>query len=172
MLVQLRRRAAELAIRSAIGASQRQVVMVIVREVALLAIAGALAGALLAVWLTHAIATGFTIPRISEVTVDRRALAFAAGISALSAALFGLLPAILTTRRGLAPLLSSTGRGVFGGRHRLQGSLVVAQIALSVVLAGAAGLLVRSYGALSGCRQASTQTTPLPFTSARPGTRS
>ena len=79
MLVQLRRRATELAIRSAIGASHRQVVMVIVREVAILAIAGAIAGALLALWLTAAIATGFTIPRISEVTVDRRALAFAAG---------------------------------------------------------------------------------------------
>jgi putative ABC transport system permease protein len=149
MLVQLRRRATELAIRSAIGASHRQVVMVIVREVALLAIVGTIAGAFVALWLTHAIATGFTIPRISEVTVDRRALAFAAGISALAAATFGLLPAILTTRRGLAPVLSSAGRGVFGGRHRLQGSLVVAQIALSVVLAGAAGLLVRSYGALS-----------------------
>ena len=149
MLVQLRRRATELAIRSAVGASHRQVVMVIVREVALLAIVGAIAGAFVALWLTHAIATGFTFPRISEVTVDRRALAFAAGISALAAATFGLLPAILTTRRGLAPVLSSAGRGVFGGRHRLQGSLVVAQIALSVVLAGAAGLLVRSYGALS-----------------------
>jgi predicted permease len=149
MLVQLRRRAAELAIRSAIGASHRQVVMVIVREVAILAVVGTIAGAAVAVWLTHAIATGFTIPRISEVTIDRRALVFAVSLSAFAAAIFGLLPAVLTTRRGLAPLLSSTGRGVFAGRHRLQGSLVVAQIALSVVLAGAAGLLVRSYSALS-----------------------
>ena len=148
MLVQLRRRAAEFAIRSAIGASHRQVVMVVMREIAILAIVSGMGGALVAAWLTGVIATGFTIPRISEVTVDRRALAFAAAISALAAIIFGLLPAIYATRRRLASLLSSAGRGVFGGRHRLQGALVVAQIALSVVLAGAAGLLVRSYAAL------------------------
>jgi predicted permease len=149
MLVQLRKRAAELAIRSAIGASHRQVVMVLVREVAILAIVGGLAGALVATWLTAAVASGFAIPRIAEVTIDRRALTFAALASTAAAAIFGLVPAIYTTRPGLASLLQSAGRGVFGGRHRLQGSLVVAQIALSVVLAGGAGLLLRSYSALS-----------------------
>ena len=149
MLVQLRRRAAEFAIRSAIGASHRQVVMVVMREILILAVISGIGGALVATWLTGAIANGFTIPRISEVTVDRRALAFAAAISAFAAIAFGLLPAAHATRRQLAPLLSSAGRSVFGGRHRLQGALVVAQIALSVLLAGAAGLLVRSYTALS-----------------------
>jgi putative ABC transport system permease protein len=150
MLVQLRRRAAEFAIRSAIGASHRQVVAVVMREVAILALAGGVGGAVVAGWLTGAIGAGFTdVPRMSEVIVDRRALAFAAGASLGSAALFGLLPAFYATRRQLVPLLSSTGRGIFGTRHRLQGTLVVGQIALSVVLAVAAGLLVRSYGALT-----------------------
>jgi predicted permease len=149
MLVQLRRRAVEFAIRSAIGASHRQVVMVVMREVAILAILGGVGGALIAIWLTSAIASGFTIPRISEVTVDRRALVFAAATSTLAAIAFGLMPAVYTTRRRLASFLSSAGRGVFGGRYRLQEALVVAQIALGVVLAGTAGLLVRSYAALS-----------------------
>jgi putative ABC transport system permease protein len=149
MLVQLRRRTGELAIRSAIGASHRQVVMVVVREVAILAIVGGIGGTLVATWLTSAVSTGFAIPRISEVTIDRRALAFAVATSTVAGAVFGLLPAIFTTRRGLASLLSPTGRGVFSGRHRVQGALVVAQIALSVVLAGGATLLLRSYAALS-----------------------
>lgn len=149
MLVQLRRRSVEFAIRSAIGASHRQVVMVVMREIAILAIAGGVGGALGARWLTNAIATGFTIPRISEVTIDRRALLFAAATTVLAATAFGLVPAVYAMRRRLASLLSSAGRGMSGGRYRLQGALVVAQIALSVVLAGAAGLLVRSYMALT-----------------------
>jgi putative ABC transport system permease protein len=149
MLVQLRRRSVELAIRSAIGASHRQVVMVVMREIAVLAIAGGAGGALGAAWLTHAIAAAFTIPRIAEVTIDWRALLFAAAATVLAATAFGLVPTVYAMRRRLASLLSSGGRGVSGGRYRLQGGLVVAQIALSVVLAGAAGLLVRSYTALS-----------------------
>ena len=148
MLVQLRRRAVEFAIRGAIGASHRQVVMVVMREIAILAIAGGVGGALAAAWLTNAIAAGFTIPRISEVTIDRRALLFSAAATVLAATAFGLVPTVYAMRRRLASLLSY-GRGVSGGRYRLQGGLVVAQIALSVVLAGAAGLLVRSYTALS-----------------------
>lgn len=149
MLVQLRRRSVEFAIRSAIGASHRQVVMGVIREVAILAIAAAVGGALAAVWLTKAIAAGLAIPRISEVTMDRRALVFAVAASALAATAFGLVPTLFAMRRRLASLLSSAGRGMSGGRYRLQGALVVSQIALSVVLASAAGLLVRSYAALS-----------------------
>jgi predicted permease len=62
--------------------------------------------------------------------------------------IFGLLPAIAATRTRTV-LLSSAGRGVAGERHRLQGAIVVGQLALGVVLAGTAGLLVRSYGALA-----------------------
>ena len=150
MLVQLRRRAVEFAIRGAIGASHRQVIAVVMREVAILAVAGGVGGALGAAWLTRAIASVFTIPRISEVTIDRRALLFAAAAAAFAAIAFGLVPTVYAMRRRIASLLSSAGRGLAGGRYRLQGALVVAQIALSVVLVGAAGLLVRSYAALSG----------------------
>jgi putative ABC transport system permease protein len=149
MLVQLRRRSVEFAIRSAIGASHRQVVMGVMREVAILAIAGGIGGVLAAAWLTRALAAAFTIPRISEVAIDRRALLFAGAATIAAAIAFGLIPTLYTMRRRLASLLSSAGRGVSGGRYRLQGALVVAQIALSVLLAGTAGLLVRSFTALS-----------------------
>jgi len=149
VLIQLRRRSVEFAIRSAIGASPRQVVIVVVREAAILATLGGIGGTLAAAWLTHIIATVFTIPRISEVTMDRRALLFAAGATVLATITFGFVPAIHAVRRQGTPLLSSAGRGVAGGRHKLQGALVVAQIALSVLLTGSAGLLVRSYTALS-----------------------
>ena len=151
MLVQLHRRASELAIRAAIGASRGQVIGAVMREAALVAALGVVAGAALAWWLTRAAAAAFaSIPRMAEVAVDLRALAFAAGSGAAAAAIFGLLPALAATRGRLPALLSSSGRGGSTGRHRLQAGIVVAQLALGVVLAGTAGLLVRSYGALSG----------------------
>ena len=142
MLVQLRRRAGEFAIRSAIGASHRQVVAAVMREVAILCVAGAVLGAALATWLTQVMVAGFaSIPRMSEVGVDTRALLFVGVVSLTAAALFGFVPVVQITGARLAPLLSAEGRGVLGGRHGLQRTLVVAQIALSVLLAGAAGLL-------------------------------
>jgi predicted permease len=150
VLVQLHRRATELAVRAAIGASRAQIVAALLREIAIIAAMGAAAGAAASVWLTRAAAVAFTsIPRMADVTVDDRALAVVVLASIAAAVLFGVLPAVAVTRSGLAPLLASAGRGSSGARHRLQSALVIAQLALGVVLAGAAGLLVRSYGALS-----------------------
>jgi putative ABC transport system permease protein len=151
LLVQLHRRAPEFAIRAAIGASRRQVVGAVMREVLLLSLAGAAAGGALSLWLSGAAAAAFpTIPRMAEIGVDVRALGFAALVSAAAAVLFGLLPAIVATRARISTVLASGGRGLASGGHRLQGAIVVAQLALGVVLAGSAGLLVRSYGAMTG----------------------
>lgn len=150
VLVQLNRRTTELAVRAAIGASRAQIVGAVMREVVLIGGLGAAGGGLASIWLTNLAASAFsTIPRMSDVTVDGRALAVAAGSTLLAATIVGLLPAMAATRTRNT-LLSSAGRGVVGGRHRLQGAIVVAQLALGVVLAGTAGLLVRSYGALAG----------------------
>ena len=151
LLVQLHRRAPEFAIRSAIGGSRRQIVTAVMREVLLLAGAGAAAGAALSFWLSGTAAAAFPeIPRMAETGVDGRALAFVALVTAAAALAFGLLPAVFATRTRITTVLSSGGRGVSGGRHRLQGAIVVVQLALGVVLAGGAGLLVRSYGAMTG----------------------
>jgi putative ABC transport system permease protein len=150
MLVQLHRRAGEFAIRRAIGASDRQIVTVVLLEAVLIAVAGCAAGAAASIWLTRAIATTFaTVPRMVEVALDARALGFAAGASLLAVGAFGLIPALFAARREILPMLTPTGRSVSGGRHRLQGALVVSQIALSMLLAGSAALLVRSYGAMT-----------------------
>jgi putative ABC transport system permease protein len=150
VLVQLHRRATELAVRAAIGASRAQIVAALLREIAIVAAIGATAGALASMWLTRAAATVFTsVPRMADVAVDGRALALAVLATVIAAVLFGVLPAVAATKAGLAPLLSAAARGSSGARHRLQSALVVAQLALGVVLACGAGLLVRSYGALA-----------------------
>jgi predicted permease len=150
VLVQLHRRTPEFAIRAAIGASRAQIVAAVMREVLIIAVAGAAGGTVMSVWMTHAAGTAFaTIPRIGDTGVDARALAFVAIACAAAAAIFGLIPAVVATRTRISTLLSSAGRGAAGGRHRLQGAIVIAQLALGVVLAGSAGLLVRSYGAMA-----------------------
>jgi putative ABC transport system permease protein len=150
VLVQLHRRAAEFAVRTAIGASRRQVIGAVMREVGVIAVAGAAGGAAVGWALTRVAARSFpTIPRMNEVALDLRGLAFVALATGGAALLFGLLPAIAATRARIAELLTGAGRGASGGRSRLQSSIVVAQLALGVVLAGSAGLLLRSYSALA-----------------------
>ena len=149
VLVQLHRRGPEFAVRAAIGASRPQVIGAVMREIGIIAVAGAAAGGLLAWLLTRLSVVAFpSIPRMADVSLDLRALAFVAAISACAAAVFGLLPAIAATRARVSDLLSGAGRGAASTRHRLQSAIVVAQLALGVVLAGSAGLLLRSYGAL------------------------
>lgn len=155
MLVQLRRRSVELSIRSAIGASRRRVIAAVMAEVTILVTMGAAAGTALAYWMTKLAVVWFSdVPRIGDVRLDGRVLAFVVLVAACAIVLVGVLPALYATRaRDIAPLLASGSRGVAGGRHRLQGVLVAAQIALGIVLATGAGLLVRSYGALTGVHQ-------------------
>jgi predicted permease len=150
LLVQLHRRAPEFAVRAAIGGSRARIVAAVMREVLLLALAGAAAGAALSFWLSRAAAAAFgTIPRMAETGVDGRALGFVALVTVAAAVLFGLVPALAATRTRLVSVLSAAGRGNAGGRHRLQSGIVVAQLALGVALAGTAGLLVRSYSAMT-----------------------
>src|SRR4051812_1095377 len=149
VLVQLHRRAPEFAIRAAIGASPRQVAAGLFREIALLGAAGVMVGAALAYWLTSLAASSLSsVPRIAEVGVDLRALGFAIAATVVAAVLFGIVPALLTSR-SRAHTMGSGGRAIAGGRHRLQSAIVVAQLALGVVLAGSAGLLTRSYVAMT-----------------------
>jgi predicted permease len=149
-LAQLRRRASEMAIRSSVGASRRQLVATIMREMLMLAAAGALLGGLLSIWGVRAMAAALAdFPRITELQVDWRSFAFAAIASLCAALLFGAIPALQSTRGNLAPLLAESSRSISGTRGRLQRWLVVAQLAVTVVLLSSAGLLLRSYYNLS-----------------------
>jgi predicted permease len=145
----------EFALRTALGAGRSRVVRQILTESLLLALLGGAAGCLLAVWsdgLARALAHT-ELPRADEIGADAAVLAFGAAATAASALLFGLLPALHTTRRGIAGLLREGAAGSgspYARKFRL--GLVVAQIALAIVLLAAAGLLVRSLAGLRRLR--------------------
>jgi len=92
-----------------------------------------------------------TIPRIGEIHVDVWALAFALAASAITALVFGIVPALLGSRVNLASSVKEGGYATLApARERLRNAFIVAQIALGLVLANGAMLLVRSYAALRG----------------------
>jgi putative ABC transport system permease protein len=144
-LVQVHRRTRELAIRTALGASRARVIGTLVREGVLVALIGGTAGALLAWWFVTMMRTALAqTPRVNELTLDWRSLAFAIATSFVAAILFSIIPALSATRSRVNQMIGGS-RGVIGGRHGLQKALVVAQVAVSVLLVGSATLLVRSY---------------------------
>ena len=145
-LVQVRRRARDLAIRAALGASRRRAIAMIWREGLIVGALGASLGVALALGLVRLMPSVLTAtPRMNELTLDWRALAFTAGTTLLATILVGVVPAVVGTRRDLQHIIAAGSRGTAGGRYRLQQGLVLAQVALSVTLVGSASLLLRSY---------------------------
>jgi predicted permease len=143
-------RSREFAIRAAMGASQGRVIRQLLSESILLAGVGGGLGLLLAVWGTKA-ALGTlpgALPRANEVSLDARVLLFAMALSLFAGIVFGLAPALKTSRVNLEEILKESGRGSSGARHRLQGVLVAVEVAMALVLLVGAGLMVRSLTAL------------------------
>jgi len=142
----------EMAIRSALGAGRAALVRQLLTESLLLAAASGGLGVLLA-WAAdralEALTTGM-LPQGLPVTIDAPVLLFAVGVSALTGIMAGLFPALQVARTNLNATLRDEGRGVSGGRSRarLRSSLVVGQVALSLLLLIGAGLLVRSFARL------------------------
>src|SRR5262245_37528145 len=137
----------EIAIRLSLGASRARLVWQLLTESVLLALAGGGVGVLLAVWLIDlviAFKPPMMIPLQLDLQLDWRVLSFAVVLSLLTGVLFGLLPALQATKPELVPALKD--ESALGGyrRSRLRNTLVVAQVALSLVLLVAAGLVVRS----------------------------
>lgn len=150
VLAQLRERERELAIRSSLGATQAQVVGSVMREIAWLAAGGAVCGYALARFSMRLLAKLFAdTPRMTELSIDWRALAFAMAASLAGAVAFGLLPALRATRPGNAGTLMRVGRGVAGQRQWAQRALIGGQVALTMLLLASAGLLLRSFYNLS-----------------------
>ncbi|HKW01535.1 MAG TPA: ADOP family duplicated permease [Vicinamibacterales bacterium] len=146
VLVETHRRARELAIRLAIGASRGHIVGVVVQEVLVVAMLGSALGTVVSIWLVGVVKSLFTtLPRVSELAIDWRAAAFAAITGIVAAGVCGLVPALVATRHRPASLVASGGRVVAGGAHRWQRGLVAAQVALSLLLSASAALLLRSY---------------------------
>src|SRR5258706_602486 len=139
----------EIALRSALGANPGRLARQLLTESVLLALASGALGLLLAMW-SVSILQQFgpaSLPRMSEITVDWRVLAFTFVVSVLTGVIFGLAPAIASIRSDLNSILKTSGRGNTGsrGRARLRNSLVVCEIASCVVLLTGAGLLIQSF---------------------------
>jgi len=139
----------EIAVRIALGASRGSLVRQLLTESFTLALLGGALGAFAGSWGTRlltSIAEG-SLPRAREIHTDPLVLAFTLAISILAGVLFGLAPAIETSRPDLNSVLRAEGRGTSSGRHShaLRNLLVVFQVALSTVLLMFAGLLVHSY---------------------------
>jgi putative ABC transport system permease protein len=139
----------EIALRSALGANPGRLARQLLTESVLLALASGGLGLLLAMW-SVSILQKFgpaSLPRMSEITVDWRVLAFTFVVSVLTGIIFGLAPAIASIRSDLNSILKTSGRGNTGSRARarLRNSLVVCEIASCVVLLTGAGLLIQSF---------------------------
>ena len=90
------------------------------------------------------------LPRTEEIGLDLRVLFFTLAISLLAGILFGLVPALKMSPSRLQETLKEGGRGMSGGRHRVQGAFVVAEMAMALVLLAGAGLMIRSLTRLWG----------------------
>ncbi len=142
----------EVAIRSALGASRARIAGQLLTENVLLALCGGAAGVLLAVLSMSAIqALGAgSIPRIGEIRIDWRVLAFSVLISTAAGLLVGLYPAVRLGGTDAQQALNDASRGgsagqALWGRAGLRQMLVISQLALCVVVLAAAGLLVHSF---------------------------
>jgi putative ABC transport system permease protein len=143
----------EFAVRAALGAGRWRLVRQLLVESLILATGGAVLGVLIA-WggLKSLIAAmpQNIIPAEAVIRLNGPVLAFTLGVAALTALIFGLVPALQAARRDLNEPLRDSGKGVTGGfRHgRLRDAVVVLEVALSLTLLVAAGLLMRSFVAL------------------------
>ena len=149
LLARASERQREIAIRLAMGAVRRKLVRQLLIESLLLSLCGAGAGFLLAAGAARAISRfqlPLPIPVKFDFNVDWRVAAFTLGLAVVTAVLFGLAPALRASRTDLVASLKDGPVLLRSGRSGLRKTLVVVQVALSLVLLATAGLFVRSLG--------------------------
>ena len=139
----------EFAVRGALGASPVRIMRQLLTEGLLLALAGGALGLAVAFSLNRLFVSRLAdvLPRADQVHLDSSVLAFTALISILASLLFGVTPALQSSRADLNETLKEAGRGATS-RHGLQRSLVVVEVALGLVLTASAGLMMRTMSRL------------------------
>ena len=147
MLARATDRRKEIAIRLAMGANRVRLMRQLLTESILLSFAGGLVGVFLAVWIIDmllAFKPPIDFPLALDVGVDWRVLLFSLAVSVVAGAIFGLAPALQATRPDVSRALKDTAAQGGAVKARLRSVLVVAQIAISLVILIAAGLVVRT----------------------------
>ena len=149
LLARATARQAEMAVRTALGATRWQLIRQLLTECMVLSLSGGLLGLLLA-YQGVALLTSLSansIPRVEEIGISREVLLFTLLISVLTGVIFGIVPAFRASQIQLTEALKEGKKGAAGGlRHRrLLGTLVVVEIALALVLLTGAGLMMRSF---------------------------
>jgi putative ABC transport system permease protein len=149
LLARASARQKEIAVRTALGASRFQIIRQLLTESVLLSVIGGAIGLGLSVWLTRLLisVSPANSPRFDEIQMDGRVFLFTLGVTVITGLVFGLAPALQTSRPDLNDTLKESGRRGSGGeRHNSLGSLlIVSEIALSFMLLVGAGLLIKSF---------------------------
>jgi putative ABC transport system permease protein len=148
LLVRASGRTKEIALRAALGAGRARLIRQLLTESMMLALAGGIAGVLLAMWVTSAFASfgPKEMPRMNEIHIDATVLLFGLLVSMLTGVLFGLAPALRASRVDLNDTLKDAGKATAGrSRNGLRNLLVTAELALAFVLVVGAGLLGKSF---------------------------
>ncbi len=150
LLVRAASRQKEIAVRAAMGASRWRMTQQLLTESVCLSVAGGALGLLLARWGTSTLVAAIpgSLPRTDAVDLDFRVLGFTLGVSLLTGVVFGLAPALRAVKTNIQETLKDNARGTTSGQHRLQSSLVVAELGLALVLLVCAGLTIRSVAEL------------------------
>jgi predicted permease len=151
LLARASTREREIAVRSTLGASRWRIAQQLLAESLVLALFGAVGGAMLAAWSVPMLRTSVSasmtryVPGWNALALNGRALAFAIALSLVSALITGVLPALRASRTNLTASLRQGGRGATGSRgSRARRVLVAAEFALALVLLASAGLMVQS----------------------------
>ena len=152
LLARAAARMREMALRAALGAGRGRLVRQLLTEHCVLGMVAGGVGVILAFALVPGLVamSPAGLPRLDEVRIDTTALLFALGLSLISTLLFGLVPAIHASRLDLSRMLKQGGSkgATSGGGPRPRAALVITEVALSVILLAAAGLLLQSFQAL------------------------
>ena len=153
LLARASARQKEIAIRLAVGASRSRIITQLLVESFVLSAIGAIVGLVFAYWADHLLLKAYLAADANDLTIstapDLRILGFTFGVMLLTTLLFGLIPAWQASRPAVAPTLKDQAGAVVGGGHvLLRKSLVIAQVALSLLLLIGAGLFLRTLGNL------------------------